>query len=170
MQYMTALTGVVFSIAQAITVRTGHLLGERNRDSAKRTAWLGVAISAMFMIIVALFYIMTPQLLISVDLDITNPANKQLIWIIKQLFLAAAAFQIMEAIRIALFGALRGYKDTRFSLYISILGFWVIALPAGYLFTFVYQFNASGLWWGMTLGVSISAVLMFWRFKTIEFS
>ena len=77
----------------------------------------------------------------------------------------SALFQIVEAIRISLFGTLRALKDTHFTLLISILSFWGIALPVGYFVATRLAFGGAGLWWGMIAGASLSVLLLFWRFK-----
>ena len=56
-------------------------------------------------------------------------------------------------------------KDTRFTLFISIISFWGIALPVGYFFATRLAMSGQGLWWGMVLGAMISIVLLLWRFK-----
>ncbi len=165
MQYMGTLMSVIFSIAQAITVRMGHLLGAGDVASAERASYVGVCFSAFFMIIIGIFYLMTPKALISIDFDITNPDNFELISIATQLLAISALFQLLEAMRIALFGALRALKDTRFTLFISIISFWGIALPVGYLLATRYHLGGAGLWWGMVLGAGFSVILLLWRFK-----
>ena len=77
-----------------------------------------------------------------------------------------ALFQIVEAIRISLFGALRGLKDTHFTLLISILSFWGISLPVGYLLATYFHFAGVGLWWGMVLGSTIGIILLSYRLKS----
>ena len=165
LQYMGTLMTLIFSIAQAITVRMGHLLGAKQNDAAKQACYVGVGLSACFMMSVALFYLGIPATLISIDFDIHNPKNSELVRLATQLLLVSALFQIFEAMRISLFGALRALKDTRFTLFVSIISFWGIALPVGYLLTTQLGFNETGLWWGMVLGAGFSLLLLFWRFK-----
>lgn len=81
------------------------------------------------------------------------------------MLLVAAVFQVFEATRISLFGALRALKDTRFTLLTSILSFWGIAIPFGYLLAKPLQLNGPGFWWGMSTGAAISVLLLFIRFK-----
>jgi MATE family multidrug resistance protein len=166
MQYLCILMSMVFSIAQATTVRMGHLLGAKSINLAKRAGYTGIMISAIFMGIVAIIFWMFPSLLISVDLDIHNSINTNIINEIKILFAVSALFQIIEATRISLFGALRALKDTNFTLLASIISFWGIALPTGYLLATYFQFGGIGLWWGMVLGASCSVLLLYWRFKS----
>lgn len=160
------MMSVIFSIAQAITVRMGHLLGAKDVNSAKRTSYTGTILSATFMGTIAIAFWTFPSLLISVDIDVNNPINANIIGEIKILFAVSALFQIIEATRISLFGALRGLKDTNLPLLISIISFWGVALPIGYLFATYFQLGGVGLWWGMVLGASSSVVLSYWRFKS----
>ncbi len=166
LQYMVAFMGVIFSIAQAITVRMGYLLGAQETHSAKQACFAGIWLSAVPMGIIAIVYWCLPALLISFDLNISAPQNISLIAEIKILFAISALFQIVEAIRIALFGALRALKDTHFTLFISVLSFWGIALPIGYVLATRFHLGAAGLWWGMTLGAAISVFLLAMRFKS----
>jgi MATE family multidrug resistance protein len=166
MQYMCALMMVVFSVAQAITVRMGHLLGAREPVAAKNASYTGICISGMFMGVIAIFYWIFPTFLISVDIDVHNPSNAVIVGEIKKLFAISAIFQILEAIRISLFGVLRALKDTNFTLLISIISFWCIALPVGYLLATYFELGSTGLWWGMVMGASVSVILLYWRFKS----
>lgn len=166
MQYLCILMSIIFSIAQAITVRMGHLLGAKNVNLAKRAGYTGTMLSAIFMGIIAIVFWTSPSLLISVDLDLHNSNNAHIINEIKVLFAISALFQIIEATRISLFGALRALKDTKFTLFASIISFWGIALPIGYTFATYFQLGGIGLWWGMVLGASCSVLLLYWRFKS----
>lgn len=165
MQYLCILMSVIFSIAQAITVRMGHLLGAKDINLAQRAGYTGASISATFMGMIAIIFWLFPSMLTSIDIDIQNPANGTLIKEASLLFAVSAIFQIIEATRISLFGALRALKDTNFTLLASIISFWGIALPIGYLFATYFQLGGAGLWWGMVLGASCSVALLYWRFK-----
>lgn len=166
LQYIGIFTSVIFSIAQAITVRMGHLLGAGDIDSSATASYIGICLAAAFMMIVAIAYCFFPENLISIDINTHDPENSNLIYHTKQFLMIGALFQIVEAIRISLFGALRGLKDTHFTLLISILSFWGIALPSGYLLATYFHFAGAGLWWGMVLGSIIGIILLSYRFKS----
>lgn len=166
MQYMGTIMTVVFSVANAITVRMGHLLGANKISSARQAGYAGIYLSTIFMGLVAISYWFFPRVLISADLDVNNPNNLDIIHDITKLLRIAALFQILEAIRISLFGALRALKDTYFTLLSSIISFWVIALPLGYLLARYFQFGGVALWWGMLIGSSFSIVLLLYRFQS----
>jgi MATE family multidrug resistance protein len=166
LQYMGTLMGVIFSVAQAVTVRMGHLIGANEITAAKRTNYAGLSLSITFMSFFAVIYWLWPSLLISVDFDVNDPENALIVSYTKQLFAVSAVFQLLEASRITLFGALRALKDTNFTLVSSIISFWGIALPVGYLLTTRFNFGGPGLWSGMAIGAGFSMSLLFWRFNS----
>ncbi len=166
MQYLGPLMGVVFCIAQAITIRMGHQLGAGQVNVAKRTAFAGIALSACFMSIIAILYWAIPKLLISVDFDVHNPKFFETVHLATGFLFIAAFFQILESTRIALFGALRALKDTHFTLLTSIISFWCIALPIGYLLAIYFHLGGNGLWYGMVMGAAFSVLLLYQRFES----
>jgi MATE family multidrug resistance protein len=164
-QYLGQLMAVVFSIAQAVTVRMGHKLGSKQFHIAEQTAYAGIVMSFTFMLIVAILYWFFPKYLIAIDFDISNPSNNEIVKQATRFFAICAIFQLLEGMRIALYGALRTLKDTRFTLLISILSFWGVALPLGYLLAIPMHLSGDGLWWGMVIGAGVSCLLLYWRFQ-----
>lgn len=166
LQYLGTLMAVVFSIAQAITVRMGHLLGAGDKVAAERVAYVGILISTLFMLLVALCYWYFPSWLIAIDFDVSNSKNSEIVYFATQFLAVCALFQIFEAVRISLFGTLRALQDTYFTLFISILSFWGIALPIGYIMATRLDFGGVGLWWGMVVGACFSVLLLLLRFRS----
>ncbi|MGL5742855.1 MAG: MATE family efflux transporter [Legionella sp.] len=146
LQYLCILMSVIFSIAQAITVRMGHLLGKGEVHTARNAGYVGLVVSVIFMVVVALVYWFFPQHLIAIDFDPHSPNNKEVVYFAIQLLAVSAVFQILESARIALFGALRALKDTRYTLFVSVIRFWGIALPVGYVLATQLHFGGAGLW------------------------
>ena len=165
LQYLGIFGSIMFAIAQAVTVRMGHLLGAKEIYYAERTAYLGVGFATIIAIFIALFYWFLPSFLISIDFNIHDPNNFAIVREIKQFLAISAIFQIFEAARIAFFGSLRGLKETKFTLLISILSFWFLALPLGYFLAMYLELGSIGFWWGMVIGAGFSVPLLQWRFK-----
>lgn len=165
MQYLAPLMGIIFCIAQAVTVRMGHQLGAHQLVPAELTSFAGITLSILFMFIIALIYWLIPNVLISVDFNVQDPTKLATVRIAQHFLFIAAFFQILEAIRISLFGSLRALKDTKFTLLASIICFWCIALPIGYVLSIWLKLGGQGFWWGMVLGVSCSVTLLYLRFK-----
>jgi len=165
LQYLGVFMSAMFAIAQAVTVRMGHLLGAKEIYSVGKVNTVGICIAVTTTSTVALFYWFLPSPLITIVFNVNDPANFEIITDIKNILVGSAIFQILESSRITLFGSLRGLKDTKFTLLVSIISFWCIALPIGYLFATSLQLGGPGFWWGMVLGAGASVILLQWRFK-----
>ena len=164
MQYLGLMMSMIFAVAQAITVRMGHLIGAQDINAAKKAADIGVLMSILFMCVIAIIYWVFPSVLAGFAFDVNDPDNFVIVSEIKKFLAITAVFQIVESARISLFGVLRAVKDTTFTLITSIISFWCIALPIGYLLATKMQFGGSGYWWAMVLGAGVSVVLLRWRF------
>jgi MATE family multidrug resistance protein len=165
LQYLGVLIGAIFSIAQAITVRMGHLMGAEQYDDAYRTSQAGCLIAFMFILFFSMIECFAPHWLISLDFDTTLPENQLLVTHAKIFLFLCGVFQIFESIRIALFGALRSLKDTHFTLLVSFVTLWVIALPLGLFFEKYYWSYGQGLWIGMIIANILSVFFLEWRLK-----
>lgn len=163
LQYLSLVAAVVFSVAQAVTVRMGHKLGENNFDQAETAAYAGIFVSVTFMMIVSLCYWILPETLIALDFNVHDPMNVQIVHYAKQFLAVCAFFQLFEAVRITLFGSLRAFKDTHFTLLTSVISFWCIALPVGYFLSRT-ELASAGLWLGLVIGAACGTVLLVFRF------
>jgi MATE family multidrug resistance protein len=165
LQYLGELSVVTFSIAQAVTVRIGHALGANKIHFAARAAYLGISIAVMFMLIVGLCYLYLPDELIGLDLNTRHIQNANIVAYAKQFLAICAIFQLLEAVRFTLFGALRGLKDTRFTLFTSTMAFWGVSFPIGYWLAMYRHMGGVGFWWGMLVGATFDISLLLWRFR-----
>lgn len=64
---------VMFALAQAVTVRMGHLLGAKEILSAIMVNVVGILLAIIPMSIIAFCYWFLPTFFISIDLDVSNP-------------------------------------------------------------------------------------------------
>lgn len=167
LQYLSIFMSIMFAMAQAVTVRMGHLLGSEKYGLVKKVNYIGISLAIILMSLVAIMYWIFPTLLISIDFDIKNPNNFAIINQIKGLLAVSAIFQILESVRITLFGSLRSLKDTKFTLYCSIISFWGVALPLGYFISIHLNLGSRGFWWAMSIGAALSIILLQWRFNKI---
>ncbi len=165
LQYLGLMMSTMFAVAQAITVRMGHSIGAGDLHAAEKASVIGTTFAVIFISLVGIVYWLFPEALISIDFDVHNPANATIVSVIVHFLSLCAIFQIVETIRIALFGSLRGLKDTRFTMMASIISFWFVALPIGYLLAMFAHMGGAGYWWGMIIGASVSVILLQWRFR-----
>lgn len=164
MQYLLFFIVMVFAVTQTVAIRVGHAVGRQDLAGVHYATYVGGALSFLCTLpLVSAFYFF-PQFFLSLDIDVYNPSNGDLVHIATRFFSILSVFLLVESIRLILgFGALRALKDTHFSMLVSLFAFWVIGLSCSFLFSFVFHLFGTGLWWGLTFGIGIGAVAVIIR-------
>ncbi|NJR65417.1 MAG: MATE family efflux transporter [Leptolyngbyaceae cyanobacterium CRU_2_3] len=161
-----ALTFMVpLGVSYATTVRVGQQLGQRNASGARLAGFIGISISAAFMILMGLVFWTMPVAIVALYLDIRDPVNQPVVDMAKTLLGIAAVFQLVDGIQVAAVGALRGFKDTTIPMLIGIFAYWCVGLTSGYFLGFHLALGGVGLWWGLAIGLAIAATVLTWRFS-----
>ncbi|MEZ5434903.1 MAG: MATE family efflux transporter [Verrucomicrobiales bacterium] len=88
---------------------------------------------------------------------LTDPATREMA---AMLLTVSAAFQCSDALQILSGGALRGLNDVSVPAWIAVFAYWVISLPLGWWFAFPLHGGVAGIWWGITIGLTFTAVVL----------
>jgi len=80
------------------------------------------------------------------------------------LLIIAGFFQLADGLQCVGLGILRGIGDTRVPTWITLVAYWVIGLPLGYILGPVLGYDGAGIWWALCAGLCFSAVALNWRF------
>jgi MATE family multidrug resistance protein len=90
--------------------------------------------------------------------------NAAVINLAVQLLVLAAAFQLSDGLQVASAGALRGLKDVRVPMLITVLAYWGTGLPLAWALGFKLGVGPVGVWMGLIAGLTVAGVLLAWRF------
>ena len=67
---------------------------------------------------------------------------------------------------------LRGYKDTKSIFFITLISYWGVGLPVGYILgltdLIMQPIGAAGFWIGIILGLAVAAFLLIARMLYIQ--
>jgi MATE family multidrug resistance protein len=150
-------------IATATTIRVGNQLGKSDFPMLRKVGNTGFLIGAGFMGISALVMVLLNRYLPTWYID-----DVEVIEMASRLILIAALFQISDGLQVVGLGALRGMSDVRIPTLFTLLAYWILALPVGYLFGIYLDFGAGGVWIGLLTGLTVTAVLLIIRFRRIS--
>jgi len=76
-------------------------------------------------------------------------------------------FQLVDGLQVAAIGALRGLKDTRVPMLITMVSYWLVGLGAGVGLAFGLGLAGVGLWYGLVAGLAVAAVWLTRRFLAL---
>ncbi len=146
-------------IGMAATIRVGNQLGKHNYPAIRRVGVSAMIQVFVFMIIGAgIFVVFRHQLpLIYID-------DLQVIEIAALLLVMAALFQVSDGIQVVALGALRGLQDVKVPSLITFISYWIFGLPISYLSARYFKMGPIGVWIGLIIGLTISALLLTIRF------
>jgi MATE family multidrug resistance protein len=151
---------VPLGLGQAATVRVAYELGAGREFAARRAGFVALALGVGFMSATAGVLWTIPQAIIAVYVDISDPANREVVVIARRLLAIAAIFQVFDGMQVIAACALRGYRDTMVPMLLGIFGYWGAGFLGGWLLAFPLGYGAVGLWWGLALGLAVVAILL----------
>ena len=154
---------VTLGIGAATSVRVGLHIGRHDTPAARSAGLIGLGASAGFMSLSALLFLLSPRLLASVLTD-----DAAVIAAAVPLIHVAAIFQISDGLQATASGALRGAGDAHAPLWANLVGHWAIGLPVAVALGFGAHLGATGLWWGLSLGLTMVALGLIARFVRLS--
>lgn len=150
-------------VSAAASVRVGNYLGLNDREGVRTAGFSAFVIVLLFMSVCAVGMIAFHSVL-----PTFFSTNEDVISIASSLLIVAAFFQLSDGTQVVGLGALRGVKDVKIPTLITLVAYWIIGLPMSYVFGFIFDWGVMGVWYGLSLGLLVAAVLLFWRFSYVS--
>ncbi len=150
-------------LSAAASVRVGNQLGLKNREGIRSAGFSAFVMVLIFMSTMAITFILFQNFLPTLFSKETN-----VIAISSSLLVIAAFFQLSDGIQVVGLGALRGVKDVKIPTIVTLIAYWLIGLPMSYILGFKLHLGVEGVWYGLSMGLTISAILLFWRFNYVS--
>ena len=147
---------IPMALGSAASIRVGYHVGAKDYARAAKVARLSVLISATYAFLASLVLVLGREVLPRIYTS--DPA---VLVLTAEVLLIVAAYQFFDCTQATIIGALRGYKDTQYPMIISIIGYWLIALPVGTILGWGllgWNLGVLGFWIGLGCGVGFVAL------------
>ncbi len=170
--YLTYLPGLGFGIAAGTVV--GQLLGAGEKAKAREGGYICWMIGALFMVTVALLFILFPQQLVrlffSAESATTTGAGASNYLKIQEMagmmLIVIALYQIFEAFNSIVGKALQGAGSTFFVMVVSVGAQWLLFLPLAWFLAIPCEAGAYGCIYAMAIQLSFVAILFLWKYQS----
>lgn len=150
-------------LASAATIRVSNELGKKDFTTLRTVAftllWLAIAIMFLWGLLFVFGKNFLPEFYVS---------DAEVITIASPLLIIAGFFQLSDGIQVVCLGALRGLHDVKIPSLFIFIAYWVIGLPLGYWLAFKMNWDATGVWVGLLIGLTLTATAMVWRFHLLS--
>lgn len=154
---------VPLGMAGAVAVRIGQAVGAGEHGRVRPIGVAAVGLVSLWTVTFALLVAFTGDHIASAFVD-----DASVVAIASGMFVAVGAMQFFDGIQSVSLGALRALLDTRWPTGVTLVAYWLVALPLGWLLAMPFGFGAAGFWTGFSIGLASAAILLFRRFLRLR--
>ena len=145
---------VTNGISAAVTIRVSHSYANKNRDNIKGYSIAGMQISSLFMLCAGLILLFFGSNIASIY--ISEPG---VIDLAAKIFIIVACMEVFDGLQVTALGVLRGMGDVFRPMLYAVICYAFVSLVVAYIFGFVLDFGAQGIWIGFSVGVTLAFIL-----------
>lgn len=163
MNFSSFLYMVPLSFSMALTIVVGYEAGAKRLKDAREYSMLGIMSAVGFAAVsAAILLIFREQVatLYTNDKAVMNLTSHFLIY--------AIFFQLSDALQAPIQGALRGYKDVNVTFFMTLLSYWIVGLPFGFILANYTGLDAFGYWIGLIAGLAVGATGLSFRLLYVQ--
>jgi multidrug resistance protein, MATE family len=150
---------VPMSIGMATTVRVGYAAGAGDAAGVRLRGLAGIGMGAGFSLVSASVMALLPGAIVAAYTDAAGVAPLAVGFLYY-----AAVFQIADCVQATANGALRGVKDARIPMLITVSAYWLVGLPLAVVLSFHTAAGPAGVWLGFIAGLVVAAAGLGARF------
>lgn len=145
---------LAISIASSILI--GKQWGRKNKPAILSLVKTGYILSFVLMLFMGVILYLAYPFILS-ELYSPTESVQQLI---TSLFGLVILLQFVNGLQLVVIGMLKGLQDTFVPFILTALSYLWIGIPTSYIMAYHLNYQATGVWIGLTLGVASSACLL----------
>ena len=150
-----------FGFSAAASTLVGISLGEKDKEKARRITWrTWLCANAIMIPIGFVFFLGSPFL--AAQFTETVDVQNQVVTVLRLI----AFFQPAIAFSNVFAGALQGAGDTKYPMYSTFFGTWVVHIGLGYLLGIKLGMGLLGIWIGYAMNNVVRSILLYIRFRS----
>jgi MATE family multidrug resistance protein len=156
----------LLGIEIGVTSLVGRYMGAGDPDTAHKAAMSGIKAGILYSVIILILFVAIPGALAMMF----KPANPDEIFnqafpIARSMIRLAALYVLVEAVMLAIVGALRGAGDTFYTMIISVASHWTM-LPVVYIVMNVLELSAVFAWLALIIVFLLFCAVLVLRYRS----
>jgi multidrug resistance protein, MATE family len=150
---------VPLGIAGAVAIRVAQERGAGNLAALRPIAWAALGMGTVWLASAALVLGLYGGTIAGWITD-----EPEVIAVAATIFFVFAFAQVMDGVQSTMTGVLRGLSDTGFPAVVSMIAYWVLGLPLGWLLAHPIGMGPAGIWAGFVIALGLAGLVLVWRF------
>ena len=164
-------SGIMFmlplSFGMVATIRVSYGLGQQNPEAVRRSTRVAQALALSTAVVTAIASVFWRHAIAA-----AYTIDPAVIDLAATLLLYEATYRCTDSVQVVTMGVLRGYNDTRAIFGVTLVSYWLVALPLGYVLgrtnNIVPAMGPAGFWTAFVVGITIAAILLVARLRVLE--
>ncbi len=156
------LVGIEISVTSLV----GRYMGANRPQVAHRAALSGIKTGIIYSSVILILFLFAPKMLVLVfQPDVTSSIFNIAVPTAISMVRIASMYVLIEAIMVALVGALRGAGDTHFTMFVSVLSHWLF-VPILYVCLNVLGLGILASWFILIVFFLLFSMILVMRFRS----
>ena len=151
---------IYYGMAAAVAVRVSNFHGQNDTVGVRHSANAGFHLILCMAVLVS-----TPLFLLRNEIGGWFTDTSEVTLLVANLILPFIIYQFGDGMQCNYANALRGIADVKPAMYIAFIAYFLISLPTGYLFGFVFDWGLTGIWLSFPFGLTSAGLMFYLRFR-----
>jgi len=151
---------MILGIGVAGSIRVGTFLGAGDKKNTRKAGLSALGVAMMFMGFFGVVFILFRE-----QLPYLYNHNPEVVEYAVSLIIVAAFFQLSDGVQAVGQNILRGLTDVKIPMILSFISYWLVGVSVGYLLGFHYGMGVVGVWIGLLVGLTVTAIFFTIRFR-----
>ncbi len=152
---------IYYGMAAAVAVKVSNYCGTGETTDIKRVAAAGFHIITVMAVTTSLIILLARNNIGNIFID-----NAEVAFLVSQLTIPFVLYQIGDGLQSTYANALRGITDVKPVMLFAFIAYFIISLPAGYLFGFILDWGLPGVWMSFPFGLTCAGIMFYLRFRS----
>ena len=151
---------VYYGMGAAVAVKVSNYNGAGDTANIRRVASSGFHLITVLGVITSVIVFVMRNHIGTLFND-----EATVVMMVAQLTTPFILYQIGDGMQCNYANALRGITDVKPMMLFAFIAYFVISLPAGYIFGFVLDYGLPGVWMSFPFGLTSAGVMFYLRFR-----
>lgn len=151
-----------YGMGAAVAVRVSNFRGQNDWVNVRRSAYAGFHIIMLMAVSFSILLFLLRNYLGGWFTD-----GEEVSVMVVTLTVPMLLYQFGDGLQITFANALRGISDVKPMMVIAFISYFVISLPAGYLFGFIFDWGVFGVWMAFPFGLTSAGIMLYLRFRKL---